>query len=296
VLTVDDAAAADRRVVKEGQSSAHAKLKDCPRGFQFGVTSTVIQVARLHDSLIACSVGRQQVLPGMKATPPIPADPFASPRRWHKEVVSTFWTHLDDDQLVAIQQHAVAAAMGHAAQQDWRKTHAHGAQRAAVKRKLQLQALFRSVQPVYVSEFASALRQIAGGLRAVGDDRVTWRSFQSCWPSIASRYQQDLLPLFRQGAAARPDLAKIPTVSAKYSLSFTTWSGAQTVLIGTQIVFQVCSMLLSASDENGDPAMTIPGKTRNARKRATYLGTLIKRFKLVREDLDGYPGPIFVGQ
>jgi len=43
-------------------------------------------------------------------------------------------------------------------------------------------------------------------------------------------------------------------------------------------------------------AMAIQDKTRSARKWAIYYGTLTKRFKLVREDLDGYPGPIFVGQ
>jgi len=42
--------------------------------------------------------------------------------------------------------------------------------------------------------------------------------------------------------------------------------------------------------------MAIQDKTRSARKWAIYYGTLTKRFKLVREDLDGYPGPIFVGQ
>ena len=45
-----------------------------------------------------------------------------------------------------------------------------------------------------------------------------------------------------------------------------------------------------------DSAKAIPGKTRSTRKWSLYYGTLIKRFELRLQPLDGYPGPIFVGR
>ena len=251
LLTPEEAGAVFRRVAQEGQSSAHAGVKDCPRSFKFGVSSTVIQVARLTDTMIGCSIGRHQVLPGQKGAAPVAADPFESPRQWLKEIVTTFWTRLDNSQIASIEQTAVSAAMELAARQDWRDTHAHGAERAGIKRKLQLQALFRSTQPVYMSELALALRRIVDELKASGETEITWRVFQFRWPSIATRYKRDLLGAFLQGVARRQDLAEFRVGSPKYSLSFTTWSGAQTVFAGTQIVFQVCSSQLSTTEGAG---------------------------------------------
>lgn len=394
LLTPEEAGAVFRRVAQEGESSAHAGVKDCPRGFKFGLTSTVIQVARLTDSMIGCAIGRQQVLPGEMGTAPVVADPFERPRQWLKEIVTTFWTRLDDRQIAAIQQKAVAAAMELAARRDRGRTHAHGAERAGVKRKLQLEALFRSTLPIYVSEFSSALAGIAKELRVSKQDSIVWRDFQKRWPSVAARYKRDLLGVFRQGVARTHELAAFRVGSPKYTLSFTTWSGAQTVFSTTQIVFQICSAQLStaegarhrstytlrkalrelaerslhpvtpetvgwlrvhvddlhrlafvdevqsdvmeyllerSSDGDGaaqtlskeladwqvngfttirqwasaigyrvamhseESAARIESKTRSARKWNLYYGALIKRFGLVPEAVEGYPGPICVG-
>lgn len=251
LLTAEEAVAVFRRVAQEGETSAHAGVKDCPRSFKFGVSSTVIQVARLTDTMIACSIGRQQVLPGQRGVPPVSADPFEHPRQWLKEIVTAFWTRLDDRHIASIEQRAVSAAMELAARQAWRDTHAHGAERAGIKRKLQLQALFRSAQPVYMSELTLALRRIVDELKAGGESEVRWSTFQLRWPSLAARYKRDLLGAFRQGVARRQDLDEFRGGASKYSLSFATWSGAQMVFAGTQIVFQVCSSQLSTAEGAG---------------------------------------------
>ena len=251
LLTAEQAIAVFRRVAQEGQSSAHAGVKDCPRSFKFGISSTVIQVARLTDTMIACSIGRQQVLPGQRGVPPVSADPFENPRQWLNEIVTTFWTRLDDRLIAVIEQKAVSASMELAARQAWRDKHAHGAARAGIKRRLQLEALFRSTQPVYMSELALSLKRIVDELKASGESEVTWRAFQLRWPSLAIRYKRDLLSVFRQGVARRQDLAEFRVGSPKYSLGFTTWSGAQMVFAGTQIVFQVCSSQLSTAEGAG---------------------------------------------
>jgi hypothetical protein len=250
-LTTDEAQAVLLRVTLEGASSAHAGFKDCPRNFKYGVTSTVMQVARLTDSIIGCVIGRQLVLPGEKGRPLVTADPFDKPREWLKQIVSTFWTCLDDRQIADIQQKAVSMAMELAATQDWRSAHVCGAKRAGVRRKLQLDALFRSVRPVYMPELKAALGKIDGELSDSREDKITWRAFQTRWPSIAVRYKRDLLELFKQGAARRQDLAEFHVGSPKYSLSFATWSGEQMVFPSTQIVFQVCSSQLSIAEGAG---------------------------------------------
>jgi hypothetical protein len=252
LLSDEEAAAAYGRVAQQGHGSAHAGVRDCPRSFKFGITSTVIQVARLTDRLIACSIGRQQVLPGEKGKPPVAADPHDDPRQWLKEVLATFWTVLDAGQIAAIEQSAVSSAMALAAtRQHCGRGQAHGPERAAVRRRLQLQALFRSIEPVYVSELKLALTRTARDLRADGEERVAWRVFQRRWPSIAMRYRRDLLQLFRQGSATRQALSEFSAHASNHRLRFTTWSGAQTIFPATQLVFQVCSPLLSVAEGAG---------------------------------------------
>jgi hypothetical protein len=394
LLNADEAIAAYQRVVQQGCGSAHAGVKQCPPYFSFGVTSTVIQVVRLDEGLIACAIGRHQVMPGDEGQPPVTADPIESPRQWLKQVLSTFWTHLDDAQVAALQHWAVAAAMAYAAGQEREQTHHRGVARAAVRRRLQLQALFRSTRPVYVSELADVLRSIGDELDRQAEDTITWQLFQKRWPSVASRYRRELLSLFSRGSARREALERAQPHKPKYSLAFDTWSGAQTVFAGTQLVFQVCSPLLAVTKdavqdlpppalrntlhlraahsphpasletvgwlrvhvddlhrlifidevqsdvqehllelaERGDAgalalskaladwhingfssvrrwaeiigygiamhsresAAAVPDKTRSLRKWTTLYGTLIRRFKLIKVDCAGYPGPIHV--
>jgi hypothetical protein len=250
-LSEQEALAVFRRVAQEGQSNAHAGVQDCPRNFKFGITSTVIQVVRLTDTMIGCSIGRREVQPGEKGLPPVSADPFENPRQWLKQIVTTFWTRLDDRQIAMIEKQTVSVAMQLAASRAWQDTHTQGTNRAAVKRRLQLDALFRSAQPVYVSELMSELRRAVADLTASGDSEVTWRAVQMRWPSISARYKRDLLGVFRQGIARRQDLADWSIGSPKYYLSFTTWSGSQTIFGGMQIVFQVCSKQLSVAEGVG---------------------------------------------
>ena len=251
LLTVDDALAVYRRVALEGAHAAHASVQDCPRSFAFAITSTVIQVARLTDGLIGCSIGRRQLQPGQKGSPPVSADPYDNPRLWLKQVVSAFWTHLDDPQIAALEQEAVTIAMQMAAASERKQSHEHSAARAGVKRRLQLQALFKRSQPGYTSELALALSQVAAMMKAQSLDRIDWRTFKQRWPSIATRYKRDLLGLFKAGSATAAELAGFRDRAAKYCLSFTTWAGAQTVFPSTQIVFQVCSDSLSDAEGHG---------------------------------------------
>lgn len=231
-----------------GAESAHAGLRNCPRYFQFAVTSTVIQVARLADDLIACSIGRRQAYPGEQGLPSITTNIYDDPLLWAQQVITTYWTALGDDQLNAIQERAVLVAMRIAAETAWLNHHDAGANRARAKRELQLQALFRSSKPVYTSELRFWLGQISRMLREQGVSKIDWRTFKQEWPSIATRYKRDLLSIFKCGAAATEALPKFRSDFERYSVNFTTWDGAQTIFPGTQIVFQICSKQLSLSE------------------------------------------------
>jgi hypothetical protein len=223
-LTADEALAVFRRVAQEGHSSVHAGVMECPRSFKCGISSTVIQVARLTDSIISCAIGRLQVLPGQRSVPLVSVDPFDKHRQWLKVLISTFWISLDDSQNAVIEQTAVSAAMESAARRAWRDTHENGAERAGVKRRLQLEALFRSRKPVYVSELAVALKRIAADtLNAAGESEVTWRAFQLRWQSFATRHKRDLLDVNRQSVIQRQALADFRVGAPKHSLSITMW-------------------------------------------------------------------------
>ncbi|MDM7943544.1 MAG: hypothetical protein QUV35_13045 [Hydrogenophaga sp.] len=254
LLSIDEASAVYRRVAQEGESSACAGLKDRPAYFGYGVSSTVIQVARLSDSMIGCFIERQQVLPGTKGVPPVSADPYENPQAWLKQVVTAFWMRLDDAQIASIERHALSVAMELGARESRNRSHAGGEHRAGLKRKLQLQALFKHTEPLYVSELADTLQRIEHELRASNESHITWRAFQLRWPSIAARYKRDLLMAFRQGVAQRDGLVLMCTGTSKYSLAFSLWSEVQTVFSGPQIVFQVCSprLVWSGDTPNDD--------------------------------------------
>lgn len=258
LLTADQVARVYLRVVKGGESSAHDGLQDCPRSFKFGVSSTVVQAARLTDTLVACSIGRQQVMPGERGRPLVAADLLDDPRQWLKQVVTAFWTALDEAQIQAVQQRAASVILELGARDRWRQHRGHGQAHAGLRRKLQLQALFRSRQPVYVSELKAALQAIAGELAATDQERVTWGAFQRRWPSIAARHKRTLLGLFHQGVASRQALVDLHSDNPAFSLGFTTWTGEQTIFPGPQIVFQVCSPLLTTAGEaRADPSVRL---------------------------------------
>lgn len=252
-LSREQAAEALHRVTIGGETSACAGLKDCPSSFRFPITTTQVVVARLTNDLIACSVGRRAVMPGRICLPPVCADPIDEPQRWLREVVTAFWTRLDGSQIERLRRTATARTLAIAAADvggSWRER-AFG--RAAAKRRLQVEQLFRTVEPAYVTELDESLRRIIDELVFTGRRVVTWREFQRRWPSIATRYRRDLLQAFRQGSTDIDALASTANAS-QFWLSFDTWDGPQTIFCGTQLVMQVCSDLLSAEDASRDSA------------------------------------------
>ena len=254
LLSSEEALEVYRQVALDGASAAHAGLRDCPARFDFGISMTVVQAARLAQDLVGCSIGRILVLPGQAATPPIWADPVEDPGLWFNQVVTSFWTHLTDIQITSLRQYAVTNAMELAARIQWSQGSEDGARRAGARRRLQLQALFKRTEPVYMPELSLALRRIAQTLEENGQESVDWRTFQRQWPSIAARYKRDLLGVFRGGHAQTSNLAVASGDTSRYFLNFTTWSGAQRVVRATQIVFQICSRGLLAGVLSGSAA------------------------------------------
>jgi len=253
LLTPAEAIEVYRRVALQGGKAAHAGIRECPRGFDFGINSTVVQAVRLSDALIGVWVGRPQVLPGQVARPPVWADSLLEPMAWLNQVVTAFWTYLTDEQIAELRHRAVSAAMELAAESQWREGHERGERRAGIRRRLQLQALFKRAEPVYMPELDLALRRVAESLGEQRMEQIDWRSFQQRWPSIAARYKRDLLGIFRQGTARAADLAQYRQRCDRYTVDFTTWSGLQTVFAATQIVFQICSPLLADGEQPGAP-------------------------------------------
>ena len=244
-LTLQVAAETLRRVTIGGETSACAGLKNCPASFRYPITTTQVVVARLDDDLIACSIGRRVVAPGESCLPPVCADPIEEPMQWLQQVVTTFWTRLDDRRIERLRRGAVARTLAIAAAdvgQDWRDC-ARG--RAAAKRRLQVEHLSHGAEPIHVTELEASLRRIADELRGASCHEVTWRAFQQRWPSIATRYRRELRHVFRQGSASVQALQLVSPDPGTFWLSFDTWWGPQMIFGGTQLVVQVCSTLLA---------------------------------------------------
>ena len=266
---------------QDGFFSAYVSTTDtAPQRYGFDYPSTQAAACRLGEGLIGFVLTRSLTPPGETIIPPIypfhPGDSNFDPIAWRNGVITTFWTRLVDDELAALDRTAIEQAMINVVRR--RAAEARRAQRqrdrdrqqreldrrderqrlAIAEQRARDQAthLFKGVCPEYATHLSEACSQIASSLALEGRASVGWGEFKKRWPSVADRYQEDLLPLVEDGGISVAALQKAQGARL-FTLALSLWTGAQRLFDAPQIVFRVDAKELVTRMVESDPDLTI---------------------------------------
>lgn len=261
---------------RDGFFSACISTADtAPQRYGFDYPSTQAAACRLGEGLIGFVLTRSLTPPGDTVRPPIypfhPGDPDFDPLVWFKSIMTTFWTRLTDEEIAALDRTAIEQAMlkfvlqreaqraveaRRARQQRARDLQDERERIEIAEQRIrdQLTHLFKGTCPEYATHLSEACSQIASSLTLEGRDAVAWNEFKKRWPSVADRYQNDLLPLIEDGGISVATLQKAQG-ARMFSLSLGLWTGAQRLFDAPQIVFRVEAKELVTRMVESDPGL-----------------------------------------
>lgn len=232
LLGADDVAHALRKVSRNEVELEALGFRICPFGYEYGIATTAVVVTRVFDDLVACAMGRFEVRPGTSLPTPIVASRYFDPVQWTNQMITLFWTGLSAADIERLEQEACSAVLAAAVglrRRDGVANH------EALRRRLQLRALFRRGQPTYMSELSEQSALIRKSLAKVGEERVRWSEFQKRWPAFAARYRRDMLGILRNGMVHVEDLATFVDAGPRYMLRYSTWNGSQRIFDVPQV-------------------------------------------------------------
>lgn len=224
-LPLNDALRAWSKVVNGTATAAFAGEWKCPTRAAYEMQGTVFEVIRITDGLIGLLCERQTISPGMSSQAPIAVNEIWKrkyPAKWLNQVLNGFWTQLSDDELDALEKDMTLKVMEN---------------KTGCRKKI-LEILSRGVSPSFVSEFKSSCLDIAAQLRSIGMDSILWSDFKKSYPSIASRYQPEILNLMSGDKIHERDLQIIQN-NSPYSIVLSFWDKSQRIFDEVQLVFLV---------------------------------------------------------
>ena len=200
----------------------------CPVNYGYDMEGTIFQAVKITPQLTGVLIGRERAYPGESGAFPVSSD-RESPVAWRNQVITAFWTHLTDEDIESIYRETVAVLM--TAEDAFIRTNRPKDQgyreRIRQRRALQLQQLFQGTEPRFISEFSLALKSIAAELEGSEQAQIPWGQFKKRWPSLASRYQRDLLGLLRQSRITLEAIQRYIDHNTTFDLSLDVWTGPQ---------------------------------------------------------------------
>ena len=212
----------------------------CPVNYGYDMEGTIFQAVKITPQLTGVLIGRERASPGESGAFPVSTD-RESPVAWRNQVITAFWTHLTDEDIESIYRDTVAVLM--TAEDAFIRTKRPNDQgyreRIRKRRALQLQQLFQGTEPRFISEFSLALKSIAAELEGTGQAQIPWGQFKKRWPSLASRYQRDLLGLLQQSRITLEAIQHYIDHNTTFDLSLDVWTGPQRTFLQPQIVFRI---------------------------------------------------------
>ncbi len=239
-LPTQEAERAWETVMEDGELSAGAGQWSCPARFTYGIQGTVLQVIRISDELTGLICDRQDVAAGQSSQYPISSFTKASrrkkPKKWLNGVLQSFWTHLTDEEIEGLEQEVTLLVMEAAAA---RRVRAANRKAKAIRlRRKNIRALFRGQTPTFVTEFRESCRRVAEEMRQQAMDAVSWKEFKQWQPSLAARYQPELLTIIENNRIGAEQIASVQ-IDTPYSLSFSVWEGIQRIFKEPQLVLRI---------------------------------------------------------
>lgn len=209
-----------------------------------GFTTTVCEVVWLFDNATGCVIERRYIRFRDLFSMPTVVCRKENPLEWHQQVLFWFRGVLNDTQIDFFVQ-----------QQSRLEQEIVGDKIAGRAEKiLERNALRRERQRIfdqlggcnYVPELRNAVDRIADELQRAQSHRISWREFQARWPSVATRYRNELVRSFAHGQASITDLrASFPGENpANFRLDCGIWMGAMRTFDVPQLLVRVCSPLV----------------------------------------------------
>lgn len=264
LISADDAEHALRKVNRGDVETESLGFRSCPWAFEYGITTTAMVVTRLFDDQIACAIGRFMVKPGTALPLPIDAHRHFDPVQWTNQVVTLYWSGLPADFVTRMEQESCGAVLAAATGLQRRKGVSN---HDALRRRLQLRALFRRGEPQYLSELSEQALLISKGMKESGEGQVRWGDFQKRWPGFTARYRRELLAVVRNGVVSPHDLTAFEDAGPRYALRYSTWNGQQRIFEVPQLRVWVGSAALELENTpeaaDRDRARQVVRKERN---------------------------------
>ncbi len=232
-LPFQEAERAWESVMEDGELFAGAGQWSCPTRFTYGIQGTVLQVIRISDELTGLCCDRQEVVAGQSSQYQIPCFSKASkrkkPKKWLNSILQSFWTHLSDEEIEGLEREVTLLVM----------TGVVNRRVKAIRlRRKNIRALFRGQTPTFVSEFRESCRRAAEEMRQKAMDAVSWKEFKQWQPSLASRYQPELLTIVEDNRIGAEQIESVQ-IDTPYSLSFSVWEGIQRIFNEPQLVLRI---------------------------------------------------------
>jgi hypothetical protein len=229
LLNEIDVLAAWNKFINDFSPSVSLGIIKCPRNYGFNMEGTLFQAVKLLPNLIGVVIGRELAIPGQSTQAPVSVG-LNMPKRWLNEVISTFWTHLTDQEIQELNHKALAIVMS--SNLDDSEINSHILKR----RQLQLQALINNATPQYISEYQSMAKTISNELFLGDKHSISWSHFQKKWPSFSARYKRKLIPIIHNGQIL---VSQLSEGHPKYELNLDLWTGAQKTFPQPQILFRI---------------------------------------------------------
>jgi len=234
-IEISDAKEAWNLFHDEGIEPTPLGIAHCPSSYGYDKEGTLLQIVDIAPELVGVVIGHEKTPPGMNTIIPVNAQ-RNNPRQWANEVITTFWTHLTDEEIQSIHEKAFLWAMEPGSLAQWNEQRRIQIKR---RRRLQLQQLIKGTKPKYISEFSLAIQNISRDLKSARIEQISWREFQTKWMSIARRYQREFLGMIVKGHINRNSLENYVENQQRYALSLDFWSGQQKIFPVKQVVFRI---------------------------------------------------------
>lgn len=208
---------------------------------------TQVQANLIGSRLIGFVIRRVMFPPGWLPEPPVyaltPTDPGFDPMAWLASITEVFQHNLSERELAYPTELAWDLAFQLTKKTGWAGL-PPGTQEM-------LAPYLHGVIPAYCSRLVDGCARLAETLVAAGKDGISWREFQQCWPSLASRYARNLVPLIRDGKLSVRALTALQ-VAPWYTLSLGVWFRRQRIFLEPEIVFRIEAEHVFANLEETD--------------------------------------------
>jgi hypothetical protein len=233
---------------------------ECPPSYRYDFSTTQAAAFRLGNGPTVFIMERTTTAPGEAVQPLLP--PLASERRgvvvflWLESALVLAWPFLTDAEIAEMEGWAAAVSLARFTEQEDEDRETEcldetaGAARpdAAAARKLAgyrmtlLKALLPACQgrlPVFTGELQERLAMVAATLGAEARESIAWSTFKKRWPSLAERYQDQLIQGLDRDNRLRVQAMTALARPAGFTLALGRWTGPQRQFDVPQLVLQV---------------------------------------------------------